>query len=84
MTYDITQVRSDIQSYRRRFNAEYEKVYGAPFKTYAASTKAYIQEVILQPHGMRLVEEALRQFQDRIRYIESLIDEDKTISPAAV
>lgn len=65
------------EEYRRRFNAEYEKVYGAPFKTYVASTKAYIQKVILQPYGRRLAEEALRHYQGRIKYIKSVIDHEQ-------
>lgn len=85
MQYDLTQVRLFIQSYRRRFNAEYEKVYGASFDSYVTGTKLYVKKIASRPEGRKEVERTLRELQYRVRYIKSLIEnEDKTISPAAV
>lgn len=71
MTYDIDKVRTDIQSYRRRFSEKWQDVYGYPFqhevlraKRWASSGKSHAAQDFLE------------KYQNRIRHIKNIIDNE--------
>lgn len=68
MHYDITQVRSDIQSYRRRFSEKWQEVYGYPFQHEVLRAKR-----MLQNWNSHEALDFAAEYQDRIRHIKSLI-----------
>lgn len=74
MQYDLTQVRNDMLAYRRRFNDRFREVYGVPFSNYVHGTKLYIGRMLMEPYGRTKAEEAAREYENRIKYIKSLIE----------
>lgn len=75
MKIDIDNIRQQNADYQSRFNAEFEEVYKQSFKSYANDTKLYIQSRILNPYGQKKAETALREYENRIKHIKSLIEQ---------
>lgn len=71
MTYDLTQVRNDMRSYRRRFNTRWHKLYGKTFDDEYADI-----QILGLTYNFRgtIYLNALAEYQNRIRNVKSIIE----------
>lgn len=71
MQYDLTQVRLSIQSYRRRFCAKWQEVYGEPFQHSVLRAK---QMSKYKP--IHFIQDFFEGYADRIRNVKKLIEQE--------